>query len=346
VNSSANGLPLGRAGGKEISLAGTALRAVSAAAVLLALAVGSQAADTYPTRPVRLIVPYAPGGNGDIVGRIVADGLTSRLGQQVVVDNRAGGASIIGTDLAAKAPPDGYTLLVVASTIAVNPSLVAKLPYDTLKDLVPISLVGQTPQVLLINPSMPVTTVKEFIALVKSKPGVFNYGSTGVGSTANMAGALLNLMAGIKLVHVPYKGTAQSLTDVIAGHLHVAIPSLTSSLPHIRSGRLRALGLTSTKRSSQLPDVPTIAEAGVPGYQAVIWNGVLAPTGTPKPILDRLSREVATAMRSPEATQRYGALGAETIGSSPEEFSKFLRSEIEQYARVVRESGMKAELAR
>ena len=345
MNSSTNGLQPGRTEGKEISLARTALRAVFAAAVL-AVAVGTQAADTYPTRPVRLIVPYAPGGNGDIVGRIVADGLTTRLGQQVVVDNRAGGASIIGTELAVKAPADGYTLLLVASTVAVNPSLVAKLPYDTLKDLVPISLVGQTPQVLLTNPSMPVSTLKDFIALAKSKPGAFNYGSTGVGSTANMAGALLNLMAGITLVHVPYKGTAQSLTDVIAGHLHVVIPSLTSSLPHIRSGKLKPLGLTSTKRSVQLPDVPTIAEAGVPGYQAVIWNGVLAPAGTPKLILDRLSHDVAAAMRSAEATKRYGALGAETIGSTPEEFAKFLRSEIEQYARVIRESGMKAELSR
>jgi len=303
-------------------------------------------ADGYPNRPLRLIVPYAAGGNADIVGRIVADGLTTRLGQQVVVDNRAGGASIIGTELAARAAPDGYTALLVASTFAVNPSLVSKLPYDTLKDLTPISLVGQTPQVLVVTPSLPVANVKEFIALAKSKPNTFNYGSTGVGSTANMAGALLNLMAGIQLVHVPYKGTAQSLTDVMAGHLHVAIPSLTSSLPHIRSGRIRALGVTSTKRSSQLPELPTIAEAGVPSYQAVIWNGVLAPAGTPKPILERLSREVAETMRAPEASKRYAALGAETIGSSPQEFAKFLREEIDQYARVVKASGMKAELAR
>lgn len=303
-------------------------------------------ASHYPNRPIRLVVPYAPGGNGDIVGRIVADGLTARLGQQVVVDNRPGGASIIGTDLTAKAPPDGYTIVVVASTIAVLPSLHDKLPYDTLKDLAPISLVGQTPQVLVMTPSLGASSLKEFIALVKAKPNTYNYGSTGVGSTANIAGALLNLMAGIQLVHIPYKGTAQSLTDVISGQLHVAIPSLTSTLPHIRSGKIKALGLTSSKRSNQLPDVPTIAEAGVPGYQAVIWNAALAPSGTPKPILERLSTEVAAAMKSPEAQKRYGALGAETIGSTPEEFAKFLRAEIEQYARVVKASGMKAELAR
>jgi tripartite-type tricarboxylate transporter receptor subunit TctC len=303
------------------------------------------AAESYPGRPVRLIVPYAPGGNADIVGRIVAEGLTSRLGQQVIVDNRPGGASIIGTELAVKAPPDGYTLLLVASTIAVNPSL-TKLPYDTLKDLVPISLVGQTPQVLVVTAAIPVGSVKEFIAYAKARPNALNYGSTGVGSTANMAGALLNLMAGIQLVHVPYKGTAQSLTDLIAGHLHVAIPSVTSSIAHIRAGKIKALGLTSSTRSAQLPDVPTIAEVGVPGYQAVIWNGVLAPAGTPKPILDRLSRELAAAMRSPEASARYGAMGAETIGSTPEEFAKFLRTEIEQYARVIKAAGLKAELAR
>ena len=304
------------------------------------------AAETYPSRPVRMIVPYAPGGNADIVARILAEGLTTRLGQQVVVDNRAGAAGLIGTELAVKAPPDGYTLLLVASTFAVNPSLFPKLSYDTLRDLVPISLVGQTPQVLTVTPSMPVNTVQEFIAYAKARPNALNYGSTGVGSTANMAGALLNLMAGIQLVHVPYKGTAQSLTDVMAGHLHVAIPSITSSLAHIRAGKIKALGLTSARRSPQLPDVPTIAESGVPGYQAVIWNGVLAPAGTPKPILERLAREVTATVRSPEAIARNAALGAEPIGSTPEEFARFLRSEIEQYARVIKAGGMKAELAR
>ena len=325
---------------RRISAAWAALAAVGF------LAQPAAAADTYPARPLRLIVPYAAGGNADIVGRIVADGLTTRLGQQVVVDNRAGGASIIGTEMAARAPADGYTLLLVASTFAVNPSLVPKLPYDTLKDLVPISLVGQTPQVLVVTPSLPASTVKDFVAYAKSKPNALNYGSTGVGSTANMAGALLNLMAGIQLVHVPYKATAQSLVDVMAGHLHVAIPSLTSSIPHIRSGKIRPLGLTSSKRSAQLPEVPTIAEAGVPGYQAVIWNGVLAPAGTPKPILERLSRDVAETMRSPEASKRYAALGAETIGSTPQEFARFLREEIAQYAKVIKAAGLKKELAR
>ncbi len=316
-------------------------------AAVLSLCTGEgSTADNYPSRPVRMIVPYAAGGNGDIVARIVADGLTARLGQQVVVDNRPGGSSIIGNDLVAKAAPDGYTIGVFASTVAVLPSLMPKLPYDTLKDLTPISLVGQTPQVVVVAPSLGVNDLKELIALAKSKPDVLNYGSTGVGSTANMAGALLNLMAGIQIVHIPYKGTAQINSEVMSGRLHVAIPSLTSSLAMIRAGRIKPIGLTSTKRSDLLPDVPTIAEAGLPGYSAVIWNGAFAPSGTPKPILDRLSKEVAAAMRSPEAQKRYGALGAETIGSTPQEFDKFLRAEIDKYAKVIKAGGLKAELTR
>jgi tripartite-type tricarboxylate transporter receptor subunit TctC len=309
-----------------------------------AIAAAAFAADNYPSRPVRLIVPYAAGGNADLVGRIVAEGLTARMGVQFIVDNRPGASSIIGTELAVKAAPDGYTILLVAGTFAVNATLVPKLPYDTLRDLVPISLVAQTPQVLVASPVVPVKSLKDLIALAKSRPGTLNYGSTGVGASANMAGALLNVMAGIHLVHVPYKGTAQILTDVMGGHLHLAIPSLTSSIVHIRSGKLSALGVTSSARSAQFPELPTLAEAGVPGYQAVIWNAIVAPRATPQAILDRLSRELAAAMRAPEAADRYRGLGAETIGSTPAEFGRFLRSEIEQYARVIRESGLKAEL--
>ena len=317
---------------------------VASGVAAIAAAATAIAADPYPSRPVRLIVPNAAGGNADIVGRIVAEGLTARMGVQFIVDNRPGASTIIGTELVVKAAPDGYTLLLAANTFAVNPSLVAKLPYDSLRDLVPISLVAQTPQVLAASSTVPVKSVKDLIALAKAKPGTLNYGSTGVGSSANMAGALLSVLAGIQLVHVPYKGTAQLLTETMAGHLHLAIPSLTSSLPHIRSGKLRALGVTSSTRSAQFPELPTIAEAGVPGYQSVIWNGVMAPRATPQGVLDRLNREVAAAMRSPEAVQRYSGLGAETLSSTPAEFAKFLRAEIEQNARVIRESGLKAEL--
>jgi tripartite-type tricarboxylate transporter receptor subunit TctC len=320
------------------------LRQIFVAIGVAAIAAAAFAADPYPSRPVRLIVPYAAGGNADLVGRIVAEGLTARMGVQFIVDNRPGASSIIGTELAVKAPPDGYTILLVAGTFAVNATLVPKLSYDSLRDLVPISLVAQTPQVLVASSVVPVKSLKDLIALAKSKPGTLNYGSTGIGSSANMAGALLNTMAGIQLVHVPYKGTAQLLTEAMAGHLHLAIPSVTSSFAHIRAGKLRALGVTSSARSAQFPELPTIAEAGVPGYQTVIWNGISAPRATPPAILDRLSREVAAAMRAPEAADRYRGLGAETIGSTPAEFDKFLRSEIEQYARVIREGGLKAEL--
>jgi tripartite-type tricarboxylate transporter receptor subunit TctC len=326
------------------SFASFAVNALAVVFGVVAIAGAAAAADSYPSRPVRLIVPYAAGGNADLVGRIVAEGLTARVGVQFIVDNRPGASSIIGTELAAKAAPDGYTILLVAGTFAVNATLVPKLPYDPLRDFAPISLVAETPQVLVASPAVPVKSLKDLIALAKARPGTLNYGSTGVGASANMAGALLNVMAGIQLVHVPYKGTAQILNDVMGGHLHLAIPSLTSSLPHIRAGRLRPLGVTSKGRSAQFPELPTISEAGVPGYQAVIWNAIVAPRATPPAVLDRLSREVAAAMRAPEAADRYRALGAETIGSTPAEFGKFLRSEIEQYARVIRESGLKAEL--
>lgn len=323
---------------------GPLLAVLTAAAPVPIMMPAGWAADDYPTRPIRLIVPFAAGGNADIVGRIAASGLTSRLGQQVVVDNRPGASSVIGTELVARAAPDGHTLLLIANTFAVNVSTVPKLPYDTQKDFVPVCLIGQTPQVLVVSPGLGVNSVRDLIAYAKAKPATLNYGSTGVGSTGNMAGALFNLMAGVQITHVPYKGTAQALTDAIAGHLQVAIPSVSASLPHIRAGKLRAIGVTSEKRSTQLPDVPTIAEAALPGFQAVIWNGILAPRGTSQPIIARLSRELISTMRAPEATERYRGFGGEAIGSSPEEFAAFIRREIEQYARVVKASGMVTEL--
>jgi tripartite-type tricarboxylate transporter receptor subunit TctC len=307
---------------------------------------GAIAADAYPARPIRLIVPFGAGGNADIVGRTVAAGLGARVGQQVVVDNRPGGSSIIGTEMVARAAPDGHTLLLIANLYTVLPSLASKLPYDTLKDFVPVSLVGTSPQIVVATAGLPVNSLRDLIALARAKPGSLNYGSTGVGATGHMAGALLGLMAGIQLTHVPYKGTPQILTDVIAGHMQLGIPSMTSALPHVRTGKLKALGLTSPRRSPQLPDVPAIAEAGVPGYQAVIWTGVLAPAATPRAIVERLAVEIAGAMRTAEAAERYAALGAEARVMPPTEFNAFLLTEIEQWARVVRETGMKGELTR
>lgn len=300
----------------------------------------------YPSRPIRLIVPYAAGGNADIVGRLVGQRLGENLGQQVVIDNRGGANSIIGTAAAAKAPPDGYTILLVAPAIATNPSMVRELPYDTLRDLAPISLVGSTPIILVAHPSVPARTLKELIALAKAGPGQMNYASSGHGSPANLAGALMNMMAGISLVHVTYKGTAQATNDVIAGHMHLAFPSMTSVLPHVKAGKLKAIGMTGLKRSQLAPDIPTVAEGGLPGYQASIWNGILAPAATPKPIIAKLHADIASVLGSPETRNRFTSLGADVESSSPEEFRAFIESEMKKWARVIKESGIRVELER
>lgn len=316
------------------------------AAVLLGVHSAAGAAADYPSRPIRLIVPYAAGGNADIVGRLIGQRLGEHLGQQLVIDNRGGANSIIGTAAAAKAPPDGYTILVVAPAIATNPSMVRELPYDTLRDLAPISLVGSTPIILVAHPSLPARTLKELFALAKARPGQLNYASSGHGSPANLAGALMNLMAGINLVHVTYKGTAQATNDVIAGHMHLAFPSMTSVLPHVKAGKLKALGMTGLKRSQLAPDIPTVAEGGLPGYQASIWNGVLAPAATPKPVIARLNAGIVSVLNSPETRNRFAGLGADVESSSPEEFGAFIESETKKWARVIKESGIRVDLER
>ena len=300
--------------------------------------------DAYPARPIRLIVPYAPGGNADIIGRYMAERLTDALGKQVVVDNRPGANSIIGTELAARAPADGYTLLIVASAHAINPSLVRKLPYDTLKDLAPISLVGSTPLILVAHPSLPVQNVKQLIAYAKARPGQLNFGSSGNGSPANLAGALFNLMAGVDLVHVAYKGTAQATSDIIAGHVQLGFPSMTSVLPQVKSGKLKGLAMTAAQRSPLAPDMPTVAESGLSGYQASIWNGLLAPSGTPAAIVNKLNGAIVRVLKSAEARERYGGMGADVLVSSPAEFEAFVRAEMIKWAKVIREANIRVDL--
>lgn len=304
----------------------------------------AKAAEIYPVRPIRLIIPYAPGGNADIQGRYVAERLTGALGKQVVIDNRPGANSIIGTDLAVHAPADGYTLLIVASAHAVNPSIVSKLPYDTLKDLQPISLVGSTPLIFVANPGLPANNLKELIALAKSRPGGLNYGSSGNGSPANLAGELFNLMAGVKLVHVPYKGTAAAATDVMSGQIQVGFPSMTSVMPLVKAAKLKAYAITAPKRSALAPELPTMAEAGVPGYEASIWNGLLAPAGTPQAIVKRINQAAVQSLNSPEARKRYAEIGADVLYCSPEEFDAFIRSEMTKWSKVIRDSGMRVDL--
>lgn len=331
---------------------GSTLISVACGGVMLTLLAGSPsdhalaaAPEAYPTRPIRLIVPFAPGGNADIQGRYMAERLTEALGKQVVVDNRPGANAIIGTAVVAKAPADGYTILLVAPGHAINPG-VSKLPYDTLKELQPISLIGSTPLLFIAHPGVPANNVKELIALAKARPGALNFGSSGNGSPANLAGALLNLMAGIKLVHVPYKGIAQATTDVIGGQIELGFPSMTSVLPHVKAKRLKAYAITVERRSPLAPDLPTMSEAGVSGYQASIWNGLLVPAGTPKPIVARLNRTVVQILKSPEAAERYASLGADVLSSSPEEFDAFIRSEMTKWEKVIREAGIRIDLGR
>ncbi len=318
----------------------------AAAAVLPCAFAPALHAQSYPNRPIRLIVPYAPGGNADILGRTVGQRLAEVLGQQVIIDNRPGANSIIGTELAARAAPDGHTLLIVASAHAINPALVRKLPYDTLRDLAPVSLVGTTPLIFVAHPAMPVRDVKSLVAFARARPGQIHYGSSGNGSPANLAGLLLNHMTKLDLVHVAYKGTAQATTDVIAGHVPLAFPSMTSVLPHVRGGKLRALAMTAKDRSALAPDLPTMAESGVPGYEASIWNGMLAPGGTPAAIVERLSAEIVKINQSPQTRERYAALGADALASTPAQFDAHIRREMTKWDKVIRDSGFRVDLGK
>ena len=326
---------------------GAAFPRVLSAFASIAFACNAMAADApakYPQRPLRMVVPYAAGGNGDIMARVVAQGLAQRIGQQVVVDNRGGATGIIGMEIAAKAPADGYTLLFVANGIATNVVFASKLPYDTLHDLAPLTLTGNTPILLVGNASLPAKNVKELIALAKARPGELNYGTSGNGSTGNLAGELFKLMAGVNLVHVPYKATAQAVTDVIGGQLQLAFPGFTGVLPHVRSGKLRGIGLTSAQRSPLAPDIPTVAESGVPGYEAGIWNGMLVRAGTPQAIVDYLSREIVAVIDSPHTRERFAALGADPLTSTPDGFARYIRAEIAKWSKVAKAADIRIDL--
>jgi tripartite-type tricarboxylate transporter receptor subunit TctC len=312
-----------------------------ALAVLAAVAALPAAAQTYPNRPIRLVVPSSPGGGTDITGRIVANKLSEQLGQQVVVDNRAGAGTIIGIEIAAKAPPDGYTLLMGLSTLAINPSMYAKLPYDALRDLAPISLAVLSPNILTVHPSVPAKTVKEFIALAKAKPGTITFGSAGQATSPHLSGELLKVLAKIDIVHVPFKGSGQSVISSISGEIAANFPSVPTAIPYIKAGKLRGLGVTMAKRTAALPDVPSIAEAGVPGYEATQWFGMLAPAGTPRPIIDRLNHEMVKLLKSPEVRDRLIADGTDPAPTTPEEFGAYIKSETEKWTKVIKAAGIK-----
>jgi tripartite-type tricarboxylate transporter receptor subunit TctC len=316
--------------------------AARVAAAALAFTAACAAAQGYPAKPVRFVVPYAPGGSTDTLARTIGVKLTDLLGQQVVVDNRPGASGNIGMDIVAHALPDGYTIVLgYIANLAIDPSLYAKMPYDPVRDFAPITELASSPNVLVAHPSVPVTSFKDL--LVKAKQGQFNFASAGVGSVGHLTGELLNQMAGIRMVHVPYKGSGQAVTDLLGGHVQLMFSGFSSTLPHIKSGRLRALAVTGAQRSPAAPDVPTIAESGFPGFEATAWYGVLAPAKTPKPVVSRLHNDIVKVLQEPDVKNRLSGLGFEIVGSTPEQFSAYIKAEIKKWAKAVKASGAKAD---
>lgn len=312
--------------------------------IATSLVVGDATAQPYPSKPIRLIVPFTPAGTTDILARMVGQKLSEAVGMQVVIDNRPGAAGSIGAGIAAKAEPDGYTLLMGhIGTLAVNPSLYEKLPYDPIRDFAPITLVAMVPSMLVVNPSLPVRSVKELIAFAKSRPGQLNYGSTGAGGTPYLAVEYFKLMAGLNIMEVRYKGAAPLTTDLIAGEIALTITGIPALAPHVKTGRLRALAVSSAKRCAAVLELPTISEAGLPGYEATSWYGVLAPAGTAPEIIAKLNAGIIKGIKQPDVAKRLAAEGAETVGGTPEEFSTFIKAETARWAKVLKATGAKAQ---
>ena len=311
-------------------------------AALLFLAAPA-AAQNYPVKTIRLIVHSAPAGTSDILGRLVAQKLTESMGQQVVVENRAGASGIIGVEAAVKSPPDGYTMLITQTSIAINPGMFKKLPYDALRDLAPVTQLVVGPNVLVVHPSVPATSVKGFIALAKAKPGSLVVGSPGSGTSPHLSAELFKAMAQVDMIQVQYKGAGQAIISLLAGEIGVMFTTTPTSIQYIKAGRLRPLGVTTTKRIPALPEVPAIAEAGVPGYESVQWFGILVPAGTPRPIIDRLHQEITRAIRAPEMKDKLASEGLDVIAGTPAEFGALIKSETEKWAKVIKSMGIKAE---
>ena len=314
---------------------------VIAALALLASAFAQ--AQEYPARAIRVVVPFSPGGAVDGPMRLVAQGLGKRLGQSVVVENKPGAGATIGTEIVAKAPADGYTLLLASQTNAISATLYAKLPFDPIEDFTPITLIGREPGVVVVNPAVPATTLAQFIAYVKERPGQVDFASSGNGSGQHLFAALLASKTGMKMNHIPYKGSGQATTDLLAGVVAMSIPGTAGMVGHIKAGKLRALAVTGAARSPQLPDVPTVMESGVPDYEAYVWMGLLAPKGTPPAIIDRLQREVTAVLAEDEVRRYMAGAGIEIVGSPPSEFGRFFRHEKEQWAKVIRDTGAKVD---
>ena len=318
---------------------------VAAAMVASAAALGATpplGSDSYPSRPIRVIVPFAAGGGLDITARLIGQKITEKWGQNFVIDTRPGAATIVGTEIAARAVPDGYTILMITTTFAINPSLYKKLPYDPLRDFTAITQLNSQPNIVVVNSAFQASSVKDLIALAKTKQGGLTFASPGAGSAPHLSGELFQRMAGVQMVHVPYKGIPPAVTDLLGGRVSMLFTTTISAAPHLKSGKLKALALTSARRLPSMPDVPTIGET-VPGYQAEAFQGVVAPAGVPRPIIEKLAAEITTLVKSREIGERFEADGAQPVGSTPQQFSAFLRSEMLKWGKVIREAGIQLE---
>ena len=320
-----------------------ALMSIAAAAGAAMLAAAPASSQSYPGRPVRIVVPYPPGGGTDIVARTLAQKLTETVGQPVIVDNRAGANGIIGTDQVAKSKPDGYTLLIAIASHAINATLYPKLPYDTTSDLSAVSLLAEYPYVITVHPSLPVKSVKELIAFAKARPNQLSYASSGNGSGPHLGMELFKTMAGVELVHVPYKGAGAAATDLISGQVQVFLHNFLAGMPMMKAGKLRALAVTSARRSNVMPELPTVAEAGVPGYSVTGWYGLFVPAGTPAPVVNVLHPAVVKALKSKDVSDRLSGEAAVPIGSTPQQFADFVKAEIGKWSSVIQRAGVRAE---
>ena len=321
------------------------VQAIACAFVLLSVActVDAQSRPDYPKRPVRFIIAQTTGGNADFVGRMMADALGKRLGQQFVVDNRPGASGIIAAETTVKAAPDGYTLLLVTTSFGVNPGLYKKLPYDPLNDLAPITHIAYAPQVLVVNPALKVQSVKDVIALARSKPGELNYGVSSIGGATQLAAELFNLTAKVKMTQIPYKGAPSMLVDLMGGRIDLSFATMPSAMSHVRSGKLRGIAVTSLKRSAVAPELPSVAESGLPGFEMVAWQGLLAPKGTPAPIIQLINREIVAIVQQPDVRKQLSAEGGEPVANTPDEFARWVKGEIAKWTKVVKEANIRPE---
>ncbi|MCE9640079.1 MAG: tripartite tricarboxylate transporter substrate binding protein [Betaproteobacteria bacterium] len=305
------------------------------------LCAGRTMAQDYPSKPIRFIIPLAPGGGGDILARSIAQKLNEKWGQPVIVDNRPGGGGVIGTEVVAKAPPDGYTILMIATNHTVNPSLIPKLPYDAIADFAPVTQLTASPNILVLHPSLPATSLKELITLARQRPGQLNYSSAGNGTAGHLAAELMKMMAKIDVVHVPYKAAPQALSDLVSGQIQLQFSNLMTALPHVKSGRLRGIAVTTMQRSPAIPELPTMDQAGLRGYRVDQTYGVVAPGRTPAPIVAKLNGEIVSILKSPDIGQRMSAEGAMLVGNTPQEYLDYLKAELQKWTRVVKEVGIR-----